>query len=80
MVAGFCSVHHHVQVLNVSVSGSIAKEDACEVVFVQFRVTIAGLLHAHSQTKQLEVMEVRFDSPPSFKRGDTGVGMDLSVV
>jgi hypothetical protein len=76
----FCSARHHIQVLNVLVSGSIAKKDACEVVIVQFGVMIANLLHAHSQTEQFEVAEVGFYSPSSFQWGDTSVGMDLSVM
>ncbi len=80
MVAGFCVAALEVKVANVLVGRGVPEEQAGEVVFVLFGVLIPCLLHTDARTKELEVLKVRFDTPPTFKGGDTCSGMYATVV
>ena len=37
-------------------------------------------LHAYTCTKELEVLQVRFDAPPAFKGGDIGTQVNATVM
>ncbi len=80
MVAGFCVAAGEVKVANVLVSRGVPEEQSGKVVFVEFGESISCLLHADTGTKEFEVLEVWFDAPPTFKRGDTGTGVDTTIV
>ncbi len=80
MVADFCVAAGEVKVVNVLVSRGVPKEQSGKVVFVEFGVLISCLLHTDMRTKEFEVLEVWFDAPPTFKRGDTGTGVDTTIV
>jgi hypothetical protein len=80
MVAGFCVAAGEVKVANVLVSRGVPKEQSGKVVFVEFGALISCLLHADTRTKEFEVLEVWFDAPPTFERGDTGTGVDTTIV
>ncbi len=80
MVAGFCVVAGEVKVANVLVSRGVPKEQSGKVVFVEFGASISCLLHADMRTKEFEVFEVLVDTPPTFERGDTGTGVDTTIV
>ncbi len=79
-MAGFCVAALEVEVANVLVSRGVPEEQAGEVVFVQFGVLISCLPYADARTKELEVLKVRFDAPPTFEGGDTCSGMYATVV
>jgi len=38
------------------------------------------MLITNACTKKFEVPKIRFDTPPAFKRSDTGTGVDTAVV
>jgi hypothetical protein len=80
MVAGFCVATGEVKVANVLVSRGVPKEQSGKVVFVKFGALISCLLHADMRTEEFEVLEVWFDAPPTFRRGDTGTGVDTMIV
>ncbi len=80
MVAGFCVAAGEVKVANVLVSRGVPKEQSGKVVFVKFGAAISCLLHADTRTEECEVLEVWFDAPPTFERGDTGTGVDTTIV
>jgi hypothetical protein len=71
MVAGFCVAAVQVEVANVLVGRGIPKEEAGEVVFVKLGASMTRPLHTYTRTKELEVLQARFDTPPAFKEGDT---------
>jgi hypothetical protein len=71
MVAGFCVAAVQIEVANVRVCRGIPKEEAGEVVFVKLGASMTHLLHTYMCTKELEVLQVRFDAPPAFEEGDT---------
>ncbi len=79
-MAGFCVVAGEVKVANVLVSRGVPKEQSGKVVFVEFGSLISCLLHADTCTKEFEVLEVWFDASPTFERGDTGTGVDTTIV
>ncbi len=79
-MAVFCVATVEVKVANVLVCRGVPKEQSGEVVFVQFGVSIPCLLDAYTHTEEFEVLEVWFDAPPSFKRGDTRTGVNALVV
>ncbi len=80
MVAGFFVAAGEVKVVNVLVSRGVPKEQSGKVVFIEFGALISCLLHADMRTKEFEILEVWFDAPPTFKRGDTGTGVDTTIV
>ncbi len=80
MVAGFCVAAGVVKVANVLVSRGVPKEQSSKVMFVEFGALISCLLHADMRTKEFEVLEVWFDTPPTLERGDTGTGVDTTIV
>ncbi len=80
MVASFCVAAGEVKVENVLVSRGVSKEESGKVVFVKFGALISCMLYADTCTKEFEVLEVWFDAPPTFKRGDTGTGVDTMIV
>ena len=49
-------------------------------MFVQFGLAMPCTLNTNMCTKEFEVPKIRFDSPPAFKRSDTGAGVDTAVV
>jgi hypothetical protein len=80
MVASFCIAAGEVKVANVLVSRDVLEEQSGKVMFVEFEALISCLLHADTRTKEFEVLEVWFDAPPTFERGDTGTGVDTTIV
>ena len=80
MLAHFCVAAVEVKVANVLVCRGIAEEQSGKVVVVEFGALISCLLHADTRTKEFEVLEVWFDAPPTFERGDSGMGVDMMVV
>ena len=49
-------------------------------MFVQFGSAIPCTLNTIACTEEFEVSKIRFDTPPAFKRSDTGTGVDTAVV
>jgi hypothetical protein len=80
MVAGFRVAAVQVKVANVLVGRGIPKEEASEVVFVKLGASMTHPLHAYMHTKELEVLQVRFDAPPAFEGGDTSSRVYPTVV
>jgi hypothetical protein len=80
MVAGFRVAAVQVEVANVLVGRGIPKEEAGEVVFVELGALMTRLLHAYTCTKELEVLQVRFDAQPAFKGGETSSRVYTTVV
>ncbi len=80
MVAGRCVAAGEVKVANVLVSRGVPEEQSGRIVSIEFGALISCLLHADTCTKEFEVLEVWFDAPPTFERGDTGMGVDTTIV
>jgi hypothetical protein len=80
MVAGFCVVAVQVKVGNVLVGRGIPKEEASEVMFVKLGALMTHPLHAYTRAKELEILQVRFDTPPVFEGGDTSLRVCPTVV
>ncbi len=80
MVAGFCVAPVQVEVVNVLVGRGIPKEEAGEVVFVKLGTLMTHPLHTYTCAKELEVLQVRFDAPPAFERGDISSRVYPTVV
>ncbi len=80
MVAPFRVAAVEVKVANVLVCRGVPKEQSGKVMFAEFGALISCLLHADTRTEEFEVLEVWFNTPPTFKRGDSGTGVDTAVV
>ncbi len=80
MVAGFCVAAVQVEVANVLVGRGIPKEEAGESLFVKLGALMTHSFHAYTCVKELEVLQVRFDTPPAFEGGDTSSRVYPTVV
>jgi hypothetical protein len=72
VVAGFGESAGKIEVAYVLIGGGVSKEQAGEIVPVQFQLSIPCTFHAYSCTEVFEIPEVWFDTPSAFKGGDTG--------
>jgi hypothetical protein len=55
-----------VEVGNVLISSSIAQENACEVVAIEFDLASPSAFHAYTRSKGLQVCDVGLASIPAF--------------
>jgi hypothetical protein len=66
VVAGFDNARVQVEIPDVLIRCCIAKENAGEVVAVEFALAGASAFHADLRAKGLEVCDVGFASVPTF--------------
>jgi hypothetical protein len=80
MVTAFCVATVEVKVANILVCRSVPEKKSCKVVFDEFGAPDTGLFDAYACAKEFEVLQVRFGTPPTLERSDTGAGVYSAIM
>jgi len=66
MMACFDNARVQVQIRNILVSGGVTKEDAGEIMTVEFAPSGTGAFDADTRAKSLKVCDIRLTAVPTF--------------